>query len=103
MREIIDINSLSEIEKIFILKIPGVTIAFDLGIVNPEFYIESGQKYISGNCKVCRYAVRINNHRKAGKVIEMCQQHLTRRSTDSKLLFPLHYAPAVRLAWRYMF
>ena len=25
----------------------------DLGISNPELYIEGGRKYISGNCKVC--------------------------------------------------
>ena len=55
MREIIDIGSLPEIERDIYLQESWCDKCgkADLGIVNPELYIESGQKYISGNCKVC--------------------------------------------------
>jgi len=55
MREIIDISSLPEIERDIYLQDSWCDNCekADLGIVNPELYIESGQKFISGNCKVC--------------------------------------------------
>lgn len=55
MRTIIDISSLPEIERDIYLQDSWCNHCdqADLGIVNPELYIEDGKKYISGNCKNC--------------------------------------------------
>ena len=55
MKAIIDISTLTEMEKDIYLKDSWCSKCqeADLGIVSPELYLEDGRKYISGNCKVC--------------------------------------------------
>jgi hypothetical protein len=55
MKTILDINVLSEFERDFYLNESwcGNCGEADLGIVEPEIYIESEKKYIVGKCKVC--------------------------------------------------
>ena len=55
MREVVDLSALSEIERDIYLNESWCINCYeaDLGIVNPELYVENGRKYISGSCKVC--------------------------------------------------
>lgn len=55
MKTIIDLSTLSEIEKDTYLKDSWCSKCQepDLGIVNPELYLESGRKFIKGSCVVC--------------------------------------------------
>jgi hypothetical protein len=55
MKRIIDLATLPEIERDMYLHDSWCDSCneADLGISNPELYIEGGRKYISGNCKVC--------------------------------------------------
>lgn len=55
MRETIDLSTLPEIERDIYLNDSWCDKCneADLGIVNPELYVESGRKYICGNCKIC--------------------------------------------------
>ncbi len=55
MKTILDFNSLPESEKSYFLEETwcGKCNEPDLGIVEPELYIENERKYVSGKCTVC--------------------------------------------------
>ncbi|WP_374963408.1 hypothetical protein [Spongiibacter tropicus] len=55
MKEIIDLNTIPEIERDIYLEDSWCNNCneADLGIVNPELYTLGGRKYLGGNCKVC--------------------------------------------------
>lgn len=54
MKAIIDLMTLPEIERDIYLNDSWCDTCneADLGINNPELYVEDGRKYITGNCKV---------------------------------------------------
>jgi hypothetical protein len=56
MKKILDFNSLSDLDKDFFLNDSWCDKCSeaDLGIVEPEFYIENERQYISGKCTKCR-------------------------------------------------
>lgn len=55
MREVIDLSTISEVEKDIYLNDSWCDKCneADLGIVGAELYVENGRKYIRGNCKIC--------------------------------------------------
>ncbi|WP_111643405.1 hypothetical protein [Marinimicrobium alkaliphilum] len=55
MKEIIDLSALPEIDRDIYLNDSWCDDCneADLGINNPELYIDGGRKYIGGTCKVC--------------------------------------------------
>ena len=55
MKQIIDFSSLDEVERTMYLEDTWCEECSeaDLGIVNPEMYIEDNRKFISGICKLC--------------------------------------------------
>ncbi len=55
MKQIIEFSSLEEVERNMYLEDTWCNECSeaDLGIVNPEMYIEDDRKFISGNCKSC--------------------------------------------------
>jgi hypothetical protein len=55
MRQYIDVNTLFELERVFHLENSWCEFCqeADLGIVEPELYIENEKKHIAGKCAVC--------------------------------------------------
>ncbi|MEP0355084.1 hypothetical protein [Paraglaciecola sp.] len=55
MKQVLDFCSLDEVERKIFLEDTWCDKCSeaDLGMINPELYIEDARKFISGNCAVC--------------------------------------------------